>query len=108
MSRENLLNPDEDTNTVSFTRRLFDAIEDLLNGRSRNQGSVTLTANAATTTVDDPLFESHQTVHLSALTANAAAALPTTYVSARTSGQFTLAHANNAETDRDFEYSFIG
>lgn len=110
MSRENLLNPDEDTNTVSFTRRLFDAIEDLLNGRSRNHGSVTLEANAASTVVDNPLFESHQTVVFSPLTANAAAEVGAggMYVSARTSGQFTITHANNAGTDRDFEYTFTG
>lgn len=108
MNRETLLRPIDDVVEPSFIRRLFDTCEMLLNGRTRNQGLVTLAASTTTTAVDDPLFESHQTVVLSPLTANAAAALATTYVSARTTGQFTLTHANNVQTDRDFEYIFVG
>lgn len=108
MSRDNLITPVDRPDEPSFVSRLFDMLEGLLNGHTRNQGSVTLTANATTTTVDDPAFESHQTILLSPLTANAAAAIGTTYVSARTKGQFVLTHANNAQTDKDFEYTYVG
>jgi hypothetical protein len=45
---------------------------------------------------------------LSPTTANAAAALATTYVSAVTQGSFTLTHANNAQTDKTFGYVALG
>lgn len=108
MTRETLIRPVDDVSEPGFLRRLFDTLELLFNGRTRNQGSVTLAANVTTTTVSHPLFESHQTVVLSPLTANAAAALATTYVSARAKGQFTLTHANAATTDREFEFIFAG
>jgi hypothetical protein len=41
-------------------------------------------------------------VMLSPRTANAAAAIPTTYVSAVEQGTFTLAHANNVQADKTF------
>jgi hypothetical protein len=38
----------------------------------------------------------------------AAAALASTYVSAVANGSFTIAHANNAQTDRIFGFAFLG
>jgi hypothetical protein len=102
-SRLNLIRPNEGTDT-----RLYDQVEGVLNGQTRNRGTLTLTANTTTTAINDARFESAQTVVLSPLTANAAAALATTYVSARTAKQFTLTHANNAQVDKTFEYIFVG
>jgi hypothetical protein len=102
-SRLNLLKPDDGKDS-----RLFDQMEGVLNGQTRNRGTVTLTANAASTSVDDARFQSAQTVVLMPTTANAAAAIATTYVSARTAKQFTLTHANNAQVDKTFEYIFVG
>jgi hypothetical protein len=102
-SRLNLLRPNDGGDT-----RLFEQIEALLNGQSRNGGTFTLAANVASTDVKDARFQSGQIVVFSPLTANAATALATTYVSARTAKQFTLAHANNAQTDRTFGYIFVG
>ena len=110
MSRDNLIRPTDTEKTPGFFSRLRDQFENLLNGKSRNVGSVTLTENTTTTAVDDPNFESHQTVVFSPLTANAAAEIGAggMYVSARTNKQFTITHANNAQTDRDFEYIIVG
>jgi hypothetical protein len=77
-------------------------------GRLNATGTVTLTANAASTTVTDPEFTAEMVPVLMATTANGAAAIATTYVSARTNGTFTLTHANNAQTDRTFLYIRIG
>jgi hypothetical protein len=41
-------------------------------------------------------------------TANAAAALASTYVTATAPGTFTLTHANTASTDRTFGYVNVG
>jgi hypothetical protein len=110
VNRENPINPAEAYDTPGFKRRLFEVLELLLNGRTRNQGSITLDASVTTTAVDNPNFESHQTVVFSPLTANAAAEIGAggMYVSSRTTGQFTITHANNAQTDRNFEYVFVG
>jgi hypothetical protein len=102
-SRLNLLRPNDGGDS-----RLFTQVESILDGRTRNRGSVTLTANAASTTVLDARFQSSQSVVLCPMTANAAAAVATTYVSSRTTGSFVLTHANNAQVDRTFEYVFIG
>lgn len=87
---------------------LAQAVNNLIKGRSANAGTFTLTANAASTVVSDNLFESNQTVIWSPTTANAAAALATTYVSARAKGSFTLTHANNAQVDKTFLYVRVG
>lgn len=83
-------------------------INEILKGRMNCTGSVTLTANAASTVVSDNQFNSDQVPLLIPTTANAAAAIATTYVSARAGGSFTLTHANNAQTDKSFLYVRIG
>lgn len=80
------------------------AVNQILKGRANNTGTVTLTANAASTTVTDTAFQSDMWPILIPTTANAAAAIASTYVSARSNGSFTLAHANNAQVDKTFGY----
>lgn len=87
---------------------LTDQANGLLDGKLRVTGEFTLTAGATTTVVNDNKFESEMLPVLTPLTANAAAALGTTYVSARTQGSFTITHANNAQTDRSFGYVRLG
>lgn len=79
----------------------------VINGGGNNTGTVTLTASATTTTVTDTRASNTSIVVLMPTTANAAAALSTTYISS-TLGSFTLTHANNAQTDRTFNYAIIG
>lgn len=87
---------------------MADAINGLIDGKLDVVGTVTLTANVATTTVSDNRFESNMAPLLVPTTANGAAALTNVYVSARTKGSFTLTHANNAQTDRSFLYVRLG
>lgn len=89
-------------------RQLADALNAVVDGRVDAFGEVTLAANATTTTVQNPRVASFSVLVLSPITANAAAAFATTYVSARADGSFTLTHANNAQTDRTFAYGWIG
>lgn len=84
------------------------AVNALILGRGNSADTLTLEANVATTTVANNLFQSGMVPVLVPTTANAATALATTYVSARANGSFTLTHANNAQTDRTFLYSFRG
>lgn len=91
--------------TGATEREVSQAIKDLTEGRSNAVGTVTLTANTTTTTVSKSTINSNAGVFLSPKTANAAAALATTYVNvAAAGGSFVITHANNAQTDRHFYY----
>lgn len=69
---------------------------------------VTLTANAATTTVRDSRISIDCALLLSPKTANAAAAIGTTYVSSQSSGSAVLTHTNDAQTDKIFRLAILG
>ena len=86
------------------------AIRELIQGRSNATGSVTLTANQATTAVSRETFSSDAQVFLFPRTANAAAELGagTLFVSTVANQSFTVTHANNAQTDRTFGFIVIG
>lgn len=84
------------------------AIQQLQQGRSNALVQATLTANATTTTVTAPNCATGSAVLLSPTTANAAAALATTYVSTISNGAFVLTHANNAQIDRIFRVATLG
>ena len=90
--------------------RIVRAIRELFEGRRNTTGILTLTASATSTIVRHLNFGSDSVPHLMAMTPNAAAELGngTIHVSTRANGSFTLTHANNAQTDRIFLYSFDG
>lgn len=88
--------------------KIVQAIQQLEQGRSNATGICKLTAGATTTVVVAPNCGAGSKPSLTARTANAAAALATTYVSAVGNGSFTLTHANNAQTDRDFFWTAFG
>lgn len=84
------------------------AVISLTRGRSNAVGTVTLRANQTTTVVTNPNINVDSSVQLTAKTANAAAALATTYAVVTAAGTITITHANNAQTDREFHLSFMG
>lgn len=85
-----------------------ETINTLLRGRANNVGSVTLTENVTTTDVIDTRIRSQMIIVLSPRTSNAAAELPTLYVSAVDDGGFTLTHSSAASTDRTYDFIFHG
>lgn len=84
------------------------AVNELVDGRSNNTGTVTLAVSAATTSVSFANCSTLSAIFLSPRTADAAAALSTTYVSTKLNGSFVLTHANNAQADRTFDFSCVG
>ena len=84
------------------------AIQQLEQGRLNVTGSCTLAASATSTIVKAGNCGAASQVLLTARTANAAAALATTYVNSVTNGSFTIAHASNAQTDRIFGFACLG
>ena len=93
---------------VATQRVMADAINRALAGQLDCVDELTLAAGAASTVIDDPRAHAASVILLCPLTANAAGALASTYVSSRGTRTFTLAHANNAQTDRRFAYAVVG
>lgn len=89
-------------------RRLTEAANELGAGRSNAYGEFTLAVSTTTTSVTDTKVGIDSVITLMPTTANAAAAMATTYVSNRKIGSFTLTHASNGQTDRTFAYAITG
>lgn len=91
-------------------RQVAAVVNRLNQGKLSCTGTLTLTPNQTATAVSDTRAGAGSIVLLMPLTASAAAELAAggLYVSARTKGSFTLAHANSAITDRTFGYAVIG
>lgn len=83
-------------------------INQILSGKTNNWGSITLTANSATTTLNDSRIGINTVVILQPTTANAAAALSTLYPGTPGDKTVTLNHANNAQSDKTFLYVLVG
>jgi hypothetical protein len=91
-------------------KRIIQSIRDLYAGRSNAVGTVTLTANAASTAVTALNVGASSRVFLSPTTANASAEFGngTIRISAVGSGTFTITHANNAQNDRTLYWVALG
>ncbi|HAK62066.1 MAG TPA: hypothetical protein DCO82_02365 [Alphaproteobacteria bacterium] len=96
--------------TGKVDNRFFaEAVNNILNGRMDAVGEVTLAENAASTAVTDTRVVKNSAVILTPMTANAAAAIGTTYIPEADygTGTFTIRHANNPQTDRSFRYIIL-
>lgn len=106
--------PEVGADQKEHSRRIARAVNGLLQGKMNAVTTVTLTANAATTTLTDARITANSFIGFMPTTANAAAALSGLYVSAQVSanglaaGYATLNHANNAQTDKTFKVLIIG
>jgi len=97
-------------NEKSITR-LAQSIRDLYQGRSNAYGTFTLAVSPATETVVTAINCGESSIiTLCPQTANAAAALTTTYILAAdvVRGQFTVTHDATADTDVTFGYHIQG
>lgn len=96
----------------AYMRRIWDAMQPLRKGKTENVTELTLTANAATTVLNYKGLSPQSVIVFDPKTANAAAELAagTMYVltANRANDQWTITHANNAQTDRDFQIAVIG
>jgi hypothetical protein len=98
------VHPDERINDIARV------VNSAMQGKINAVGDVTLTANAASTTLTDARIGPNSFIYFMPKTANAAAEIGAGgfYVSARTDGSATLTHANGASVDRSFAYLVIG
>ena len=89
-------------------RQLAIVVNNVLAGKTNNTGSLTITANAATTTLTDSRIGANSVIVLMPTTANAAGAIANIYFTAFVEGSCTVNHSNNAQVDRTFRYAVIG
>lgn len=106
--------PEVGVDQKEHNRRLARAINNLLQGKMNAVSTITLTANAATTTLTDARLSSKSFIGFMPTTANAAAALSGLYVTNQvggtgvTPGTAIINHANNAQIDKTFTLLIIG
>lgn len=84
------------------------AIRQIMEGRTNNVFSATLSSNAGTTTVTNSLIGPNSTLIPVPTTAHAAAQMATIYTSTVGQGTATFAHGNNASTDQTFKFVVVG
>ena len=90
-------------------RLMASVINNILRGKMLPTGSITLTANSATTTLTDSAIGANSQIDMMATTANAGAELGAgIWFSGRVDGSCIIHHANNAQVDRTFNYTVIG
>jgi hypothetical protein len=98
----------------NLLRSLIRVIRNMMQGKTNNTDTVTLTANSTTTTVTlaDGRLSNDTVIVFMPTTANAATEFGagSMYISAKNIGSntFTITHVNNAQTDRTFSYALIG
>lgn len=97
-----------DSDPARHLRNISEAVRQILDGKVNYVKTVTLRANNATTTVTDTRLGPTSFIGLMPKTANAAGALATTYISARTDGSATITHANTADADKTFVLLIVG
>jgi hypothetical protein len=102
-----LIPPSDWFDEKEHRRKLAQALQGIMDGRTNNAGSVTLTASTVTTVVSDKRAGVDSVIVFMPKTANAAAVLGRLYVSARTDEAFTLTHASTTSTDMDYEYALL-
>lgn len=98
----------ENVDQAVWLTKIANVLNNVLSGKMNNTGTVTLTANAATTTLTDSRIGANSVVLLMPTTANAAAALATTYFDTFADGSCVINHTNDALADKTFSYTITG
>ena len=85
-------------------------VDQLMAGKHRAHGTMTLDTGAASTAFTDSRVGGNSVITYSPTTANASAEIGagTIYISSTGDETFTVTHANNAQADRTFNYTISG
>ena len=95
------------TDTLSYLKRLATSVNLLINGKTNNTGFVTLTADATSTIVSNPLSNVNSVIILQPVSEDAAEHFKDTWPESGDK-QFTIHHNSNPSTTRNFEYIIVG
>lgn len=89
-------------------RQIAIVLNNSLDGKLNSTGSITLSANATTSTLADRRLGIDSVISFMPTTANASAGITSLYVSSQGKQTATLTHANNGQTDKTYKYIIIG
>lgn len=90
-------------------REVSEVVNGVLNGKSNNTGTITLSGGMASSTLlRDERISVDSVILLTPKTATAASALTGLFFSSQTSGQATITHNANLLTDRTYGYVVVG
>ncbi len=89
-------------------RRIAATLIGVLAGKLNAVGSVTLTANATTTTLTDSRIGGGSFISFAPTTVSAVQGLAVLYVSAKAKGSATLTHDSTTDVDRTYDVLIIG
>lgn len=110
----NISVPERMTDIPNWVNLIAAKVNQILRGKTNNVGEVTLTANAATTSVSVPVgvFGDKTVFVFDATTSTAATALGSgsMYVSTRNPdlGTYVISHPNTADANKTFRVAYIG
>lgn len=100
--------PTVNPNGTSDPRKIAAALNGAVKGKLNNLLDVTLTASAATTTLDDIRLGVASHLDFMALTAHAAAVQASIYVTGQGTGVAVVNHTSNANVDKSFRVAITG
>jgi hypothetical protein len=89
-------------------RAVAEIVNGIMDGKTNNTGTVTLTQSATSTTLTDARIGPESVIIMTPMTSNAAKEFGTCFVSARINGSATLTHQNTGHADLDFTYIIVG
>lgn len=89
-------------------RAVAEVVNNSMNGKTNNTGSVTLTASATETTLNDERLGYDSVIILSPTTANAAGEIPYTWIKTKGKGNVIIGHRSFAHTDVIYNYIIVG
>lgn len=99
--------PENFSLTAEYIRKVKDAVNLALKGKSNNTGEFTLNAGVTSTVVNDNNCNVNSVVLIIPVTANGAIHMADTYIVAGDKS-FTINHQSKIHTDRTFRYVIIG
>lgn len=100
--------PPTSTDPQQWQRTAQTAMQEINKGNINCTGQVTLTANSATTQVNDPRAGPTSHIGFMPLTYNGAQEKRRLIVQSQGNGYFLIGHTNNAIADRTYRYSILG
>lgn len=93
----------------STPREISEVLNNLVEGKSNNTGTITLAVdNATTTTIYDERIGYNSIIMLMPTTANAVSSLTNVYISARAKGSAIITHSANTDIDKTYGYIIVG
>jgi hypothetical protein len=92
----------------SEPREISEVVNNLIEGKTNNTGTITLNvASATTTTISDARIGYNSVILLMPTTANAVSVVASTYISATNKGNAVITHTANTNTDKTYKYIIV-